>query len=76
MEPLIPWDACGSPTVKIRFGLFFIELTNCKASQLDGVKYLSIISSSKSTNGIVENLYRFLIDLLPLRNVSEPPCQI
>ena len=28
-------------------------------------------SSSKLTNGIVQNLYRFSIDLLPLNNVSE-----
>ena len=61
----IPWDACGTPTVKNRFGC----TQNCKASQQDCVKSLSIISSSKSTNGIVQNLYRFLIDLLPLRNV-------
>ena len=39
---------------------------NCKASQQDCLKSLSIISSSKSTNGIVQNLYRFAIDLLPL----------
>ena len=58
---------CGTPTVKIRFGC----TQNCKASQQDCVKSLSIISSSKSTNGIVRNLYRFLIDLLPLKNVSE-----
>ena len=44
---------------------------NCKAGQQDCVKSLSIISSSKLTNGIVQNLYRFLIDLLPLKNVSE-----
>ena len=30
-----------------------------------------MISSSKLTNGIVQNLYRFSIDFLPLNNVSE-----
>ena len=30
-----------------------------------------MISSSKLTNGIVQNLHRFSIDLLPLNNVSE-----
>ena len=30
------------------------------------------MSSSKSTNQIVQNLYRFLIDLLPLKNVEMP----
>ena len=64
---LVQWDACGTPTVKIRFGC----TQNCKASQQDCVKSLSIISSSKPTNQIVQNLYRFLIDLLPLKNVSE-----
>ena len=58
-------------TVKVQFGLFFIVRTNCKASQQDCVKSLSIISFSKPTNGIVQNVYRFLIDLLPLKNVSE-----
>ena len=52
----IPWEACGTPTVKIRFG--------CTPK-----KSLSIISSSKPTNQVVQNLYRFLIDLLPLKNV-------
>ena len=33
-------------------------------------KILSIISSSKPTNQIAQNLYRFLIDLLPLKNVE------
>ena len=66
---LVPWDACGTPTVKIRFGCS----QNCKASQWDYLKSLSIISSSKPTNQIVQNLYRFLIDLLPLKNVE---CQI
>ena len=28
-EVVIPWDACGTPTVKIRFGC----TQNCKASQ-------------------------------------------
>ena len=37
----------------------------------DCVKSLSIISSSKATNGIVQNLFRFLIDWLPLKNISE-----
>ena len=32
---------------------------------------LSIIFSSKATNGFVQNLYRFLIDLPPLNNISE-----
>ena len=61
---LVPWDACGTPMVKIRFGC----TQNCKASQKDCVKSLSIISSSKPTNHIVQNLYRLLIDLLPLKN--------
>ena len=30
------------------------------------------MSSSKPTNQIVQNLYRFLIDLLPLKNVEMP----
>ena len=59
-------------TVKIQSGLFFIIRTNCKASQQDCLKSLSIISSSKPTNGIVQNLYRILIDLLPLKNVEMP----
>ena len=59
---IIPWDACGTPTVKIRFGC----TQNCKASQYDCLKSLAIISSSKSTNGTVQNLYRFVIDLLAL----------
>ena len=63
---LFPWDACGTPTVKIRFGC----TQNCKASQYDCVKSLSIISSSKPTNQIVQTLYRFVIDLLPLKNVE------
>ena len=66
LSSFFPWDACGTPTVKIRFGC----TQNCKASQQDCVKSLSIISSSKSTNQIVQNLYRFLIDLLPLKNVD------
>ena len=65
-QRIFPWDACDIPTVKIWFGC----TQNCKASQKDCVKPLSIISSSKSTNGIVQNLYRFLIDLLPLKNVE------
>ena len=52
---LFPWDACGIPTVKIRFGC----TQNCKASQQDCLKSLSIISSSKPTNQTVQNLYRF-----------------
>ena len=32
--------------------------------------FISIISSSKPTNQIVQNLYRFLIDFLPLKNVE------
>ena len=66
ISPLVPWDACGTPTVKIQFGC----TQNCKASQYDCVKSLSIISSSKPTNHIVQNLYRFLIDLLPLKNAE------
>ena len=62
----IPWDACSTPTVKIRFGC----TQNCKASQQDCLKSLFIISSSKPTNQIVQNLYRFLIDLLRLKNVE------
>ena len=48
----------------------FIVRTNCKASQQDCLKSLSIISSFKPTNQIVQNLYRFLIDLLPQKNVE------
>ena len=40
-----------------------------KLQSQDCVKSLSIISSSKPTNQIVQNLYRFLIDLLRLKNV-------
>ena len=29
ISPLVPWDACGTPTVKIQFGC----TQNCKASQ-------------------------------------------
>ena len=59
-------SVCGTPTVKIRFGC----TQNCKASQKDCLKSLSIISSSKPTNQIEQNLYRFLIDLLLLKNVE------
>ena len=64
--------ACGTPRKKIRFGLFLIVRTIIvKARQQHCGKSLSIISSSKLTNGIVQNLYRFSIDLLPLNNMSE-----
>ena len=64
------WQANCSNIRLFYKGLFFIVRTICKASQQDCVKSLSIFSSSKPTNGIVQNLYRFLIDLLPLKNVS------
>ena len=62
----IPWDACGTPTVKIRFGC------NPKLQSQPRIasNLYSIISSSKSTNGTVQNLYRFLINLLPLKKVE------
>ena len=63
---------------KIWFGLFLIVRTIAKPANRIVEKSLSIISSSKLTNGIVQNLYRFSINLLP-PNVSERaefvPCQ-
>ena len=61
MAKVVPWDACGTPAVKTRSVV--PKIAKC-------VKSLSIISSSKPTNQIVQNLYRFLIDLLPLKNVE------
>ena len=46
--------------VKVRFGLFFIVRTIAKPANRIVEKSLSIISSSKLTNGIVQNLYRHL----------------
>ena len=57
--------------VKIRFGLFLIVGTIAKPANETAENSLLIISSSKLTNGIAQNLYRFSIDLLPLNNVSE-----
>ena len=64
------WDCTKPLSICDRFACSDCT-QNCKASQQDCVKSLSIISSSKSTNGIVQNFYRFVIDWLPLKNVSE-----
>ena len=45
-------------------------MNKLESQPIDYLKSWSIISSSRPTNGIVQNLYRFLIDLLPLKNVS------
>ena len=43
-QNLVPWDACSNLTVKVRFGLFLIVRTNCRASQQYCVKSLLILS--------------------------------
>ena len=74
IHDFFPWDACGTPRKKIRFGLFLIARTIIIAKPANSIAenlYRLLFSSSKLTNGIVQNLYRFSIDLLPLNNVSE-----
>ena len=62
------------PTVKIRLGLFFFVGTNCKAIGLRKIFIdlfcLSICSVGKLTNRIVQNVYRYFIDLLLIEERS------
>ena len=64
---LFPWDACGTPTVKNPVRLY-PKLIAKPANILPKISIDYLFFQADQSD--CTNLYRFLIDLLPLKNVE------